>query len=171
MDNVHHVKVQWGKQASKGNIDWVLFNRKCVGKAFTKLYILGARGKIYANVTIDVAFAIFLWRKFPFCCYCSISEKKFANKVCCFIWPIKAVQNIEIHINSVWFISYNCSSAKLLVLKLNNLGKLALNQHVYIITPNLANTLTRHCFGLVIDAKLSSTTSKSVSWLQALSFA
>ena len=36
------------------------FNTKCVGKAFTKLYILGARGKIYANVTIDVVFAIFL---------------------------------------------------------------------------------------------------------------
>ena len=73
------------------------FNIKCVGVAFTILYILGARGKIYANVTIDVAFAIFLCRKFPFCCYCSNSEKKFANKVCCF----KAVQNIEIHINSI----------------------------------------------------------------------
>ena len=53
------------------------------------------------------------------CCVCHISVKKipfmlllfnlkFANKVCCFIWLIKAVQNIE----SISIISYNCTSAK-----------------------------------------------------------
>ena len=68
-------------------------------------------------------------------------------------------------LKSISIVIDNCSYAKLQVSKLNDLGKLALNQHVYIITPNLANTLTRHCFGLVIDAKLSSTTSKSISWL------
>ena len=61
---------------------------------------------------------------------------------------------------SISMVFDNCSNAKLQVSKLNDLGKLALNQQTYIFTPNLANTLTRHCFGLVIDAKLSSITKK-----------
>ena len=77
-------------------------------------------------------------------------------------------------LKSISIVFDNCSYVKLQVSKLNDLGKLAPNQQVYIFTPKLANTLTRHCFGLVIDAKLSSITKKPISctfWLQALSFA
>ena len=121
-------------------------------KAFTKLYILGARGKIYANVTIDVAFAIFLWRKFLSVVIVQFQKRNLQTK-------FAASKRCKI-LKSISIVFDNCSYVKLQVSKLNDLGKLAVNQQVYIFTPKLANTLTRHCFGLVIDAKLSSITKK-----------